>query len=198
MGEGWEGVTLPARKKHPTASAVPQQNDRAIAQRRSRNWARLTRAWRSIARSPPGGAFRAGDRSDERARPSGGWDHPGAAGNDATPRSDPRSSPRAVAKADRSRPSMRRSPRRPASPAPSSRPAMWGFRGLRPHSGQSVGSDMTETGRGSHLETDAMCCAGSTVRGRSDRSRRHRDRVARRAGRAPARSTRAPLGCCRP
>ena len=65
------------RKKHPTASEPPRRNAWAISRRRLRNWARLRRAWRSIARSVPGGAFRAGDRSDERGRPSGGWDHPG-------------------------------------------------------------------------------------------------------------------------
>jgi toxin FitB len=57
----------------------------------------------------------------------------------------PRSSPHAVAKADRSRLSTRKSPRRPASPAPNSPPAMseisraaaspWSIRGKRPSRG---------------------------------------------------------------
>jgi hypothetical protein len=55
---------------------------------------------------------------------------------------------------------MRKSPRRPASPAPSSRLAMSGISRLRPGCGQPVGSDMTETTADAHLEADHQLLSG--------------------------------------
>ena len=81
MGEGWEGVVLRAAQEASDSLRTASTKCRGSC---SKKIEKLDPAEAGLAQYRTKRAL-AGDRSDKRARPSGGWGHPGAAGNDATP-----------------------------------------------------------------------------------------------------------------
>jgi hypothetical protein len=77
MGEGWEGVMFPAPQEASGSLRTASTKHRGIAQRREK-----------LGPAEAGLAQYRENRAGREIVPMnghGGWDHPGVAGNDATP-----------------------------------------------------------------------------------------------------------------